>query len=197
MALDLNADFQVDSALATIAVIDLTRPYSSTNVGGYGTPNFAISDATNSAVVLTLTDPTTFMPTGDEVTFNSASSPACFPLLPNVDYTPFIIDGEMAGYGADSKLPDGIYKAGYQVTDGTITYSSTKYVLIDAEVRCCLANLAEKVDINKCKCGKSDSFGEGWYALDVAAAAMVCQNITVAAKALARAKELCGGCGCH
>lgn len=196
MALDVNADFQVDNVTGTVAVVDLTMPVSSTNTGGYGAPNIEIADVTDAAVAITLPDTTTFMPTGSEVIFDGASSPAAFPTLPNTSYAPFVVDGEMVGEAAGDKMPDGVYKFGYQVTDGTNTYSSTKYVLIDSTVRCCLSALAQNVDVNKCKCGKSDSFSEGWYMLEVAQAAMECQNITVAAKALVRAKELCNGCGC-
>lgn len=194
MALDINGRFDKDRVSRTITVLDLTYLYSITNPGGYGAPNLAIGDVTDAALIITLPDENTLLPGTEEVTFDGSTDPLFFPSFPNTNLTPFVVNGEMAGYGDGEKLPDGIYKIGYHVTDGTNTYSTTEYLLLDGEATCCLANLAEQVNVSKCSCKDANNFEEGWLMLDIANASMVCENINAAAAALLRAKELCGGC---
>lgn len=188
----LTGLFQVSQS-GSLIVQDATGEYSAANTSGWGTPNPEIADMTNAALSVTLPDATTLLPNGTPITWDSSSDPAFYNLFPNTGIPKFVVTGEMAGYGADSKLADGIYQVDYQATNGTITYSYSRYVMVDRTVECCLNKLAD----SGCGCGESKRYSRGTTALGAARAAIECQNITVAAKNLLYAIDICGGCkGC-
>lgn len=194
MSLDLKASITI-AVNTEITVLDTTLAYSATNTGGYGTPNPAVGDFTDAALVLHLIDTETLLPSDtDVVQWDGASTIAFYPDFPNTGGIPFVITPVMAGYLSTEKLPDGIYQIDYEITDGESTYTYSDYILNDQATKCCLANLAEK---EGCGCeNKKSNFDKGWAALEAAQAAMLCQNITNAAKSLQSALSLCLGCGC-
>lgn len=189
----LKADFEV-ATNTDITTFDTTGVYGVTNLSGYGTPNPEVGDMTDAAVVFHLTDTTTYLPNDDNLaTFDSSTTPPAFPTLPNTTNIGFTVTGEDLGYGVDAKIPDGVLQADYTVTGGGNVYAYSKFILIDATVRCCLSKLALT---DGCNCGAGKTkFERGWAALDAAHASMECNDITSAAKNLSRAISICGGCG--
>jgi len=194
MALELKA-LSTISTNTDIVTIDTTLPWSATNTGGWGSPNLTIASITDAAIVIHLTDSTTLLPNNNNLkTFDSSTVPLAYPTLPNTIGVPFVLNGEDLGYGVNSKIPDGIIQIDYVVTDGVDTYTYAQYIMIDNTVQCCLSKDA----INSgCGCNGSDRFSRGWSALNSARSAMLCPNITDAAKSLQVAISICNGCsGC-
>ncbi len=176
----------------TVTFTETTGVYSGTNTHGWGTPNPELGDATEASLTIYLPNATTLLPDSTtSVVINLLAEG-----FPNTDNTPYIITNEDLGGEADTRIPDGIYQFDYLVyVDDTDAYTASTYVLVDSNVNCCIANLAENVDATKCGCGKAASkFEKASLALTAARFAMDCPNITNAAKNLRAAIEICDGC---
>lgn len=206
MALELNTVINSTND-GEMKFYDTTGAYNIGNTTGWGSPNEDIANVLNVKLDVYLTDETTYLPTTELVTIDSGEG-FDVPLFPTTDNTTvFTITGNMLGYGVSSKIPDGIYEIIYNVNidvgglGQTIELLTNRtYQLMTSQVECCLAKMAIKGinEMSGCNCpGKLSNFELGMLMVQAAKYAISCNNITAAAKALARAKEVCNGCsGC-
>lgn len=189
------------------AFYETTGAYNPGNTTGWGAPNEDLSNVLAVKIDAFLSDPSTYLPTSTFVTIDSGEglTTSIFPTTDNT--TVFNITGAMLGYGATSKIPDGIYELIYTVTidvgglgNQIDVLTNRVYVIMTSQVECCLAKMAVKgiLEMSGCNCpGKLSNFELGMLMIQAAKYAISCNNITAASQALARAKEICGGCsGC-
>jgi len=175
---------------------ETTGIYSAGNTTAWGAPNLEIGDITDATLAIYRPDTSTRLPSSTYVSIGSGEG--FYNLFPNNSSSyQFDINGEMAGFGVGSKAIDGVYEFVYSVTDDISVVSTSVYVLQYATVQCCLAKMAVKA-INSsgdCGCGKkSSTFERGMLMIEAAKYALICNNITAAAKAISHAIEICGGC---
>lgn len=188
----MEIDFDVcqSSDCSSFDVTDTTGIYSSGNPGGYGLPNFAISDAIDARLYVTL-------PNGIQVIFT------VFPTLPDsTGASVFNVTNIMLGYGGS--LPDGVYVIEYQIdfnnaNSQTAQYQSTKTILLSCSIKCCVDKLIAKIAVSNCSCDDS--------AVQTALLAFAlyqsllnsgkCGNLTNVANILARLQRMCGANNCN
>ena len=153
--LAITAEAEVSCDNKSIEISDTTGVYSSSNEGGYGSPNPLVSDATACTVSVMMPDPTTFLASGDPYVINA------YPSLPNITDTIYSIPNTSLGLLADDVLPDGQYIITYHVEGivGNDTFSNeyTFYFYNANQIECCLDKAGNKYD-DDCCCGNDSSF---------------------------------------
>lgn len=124
-------------------IYDVSGVYSTSNSGGYGTPNFAVSDAIDATVVITTPNNTTFTIT-------------VFPTFPDSTGTAlFTVTNTMLNI--TGSLPDGIYTIVYSVNfnnsySQTVVKTVTKTILLSCSIWCAVQNLIAKIPVKTCDC---------------------------------------------
>lgn len=189
MALIPKISAHVENNCKTLVIRDITGVYnSSTNVGGYGTPNIDIGDVTGSTLIITL--PSSLTP----ITINNPVG------LPTLDDT---FEYEVSS-SILSSVPDGIYKIEYIITAGDDEFSyGPKYFFFTCNTECCVfkmyAEIAQTID---CSCN-STIIKNAKYAsvlLRGLLAAKKQGNITSVNNILNELTQMCGlvgqDCGC-
>ena len=147
MSLSLKELFTADSDCLSFNTYDNSGIYSSSNTGGYNTPNPAIADA--SAATLTISILTDYA----TQTYSTAVVIDAYPTLPNITNTPFNVTGALMGNGDDSALTDGYYKIIYTVTTtGPVVNTVTKYVVLTCQIDSCYKALANQVALCSFNC---------------------------------------------
>lgn len=119
---------------------EMTGEYSSTNTGGWGSPNNTIAQALTATITVYLRNSTTGV-------FELIGSVDAFDDLPSStsSSTTGYFDVEASALDASlSTFVDGIYKIVYTVTGvGTenvpFSFSVTEYKVFDQSIRCCIA----------------------------------------------------------
>jgi len=184
----LDIDVCESSDYLSFNVTDETGIYSASNSGGYGTPNFAISDAIDSRLVVTLPDTTT-------VTITT------YPSFP--DDTGLVIVTVTAAQLGVTELADGIYTITYQVdfnnsNNQTVQKTVTKAITFLAQVGCCVHKLIAKVAETDCTC-ESTIYKNASLSNLLLKSLCGCTDITKTTNILARLNKLCNSlnCGCN
>jgi len=182
----LDIDVCESSDYLSFNVTDETGIYSASNSGGYGTPNFAISDAIDSRLVITLPDTTS-------VTITT------FPSFP--DSTGNIIVTITAAQLGVTTLADGIYTILYQVdfnnsNNQTIQKKVTKTVIFLGQVTCCIHKLINKVAESDCNC-ESTMYKNASLSNLLLKSLCGCTNITKTTNILNRLNKLCNSQNCN
>lgn len=167
--------------------------YSASNSGGWGgANNFAIADAIDSRIVVTLPDGTITPAITLYSTFPDSAGTATY----NITST---------ALGLSGALPDGIYSATYtvdisNVNSQTVQLSITQSFFIGCTVWCCVQKLIAKIPAEDCGCEsvalKNALLAFGLYQSLLFNAG--CGNITNITTLLARLTKLCDAtdCGC-
>jgi hypothetical protein len=159
------------------------------NPTGYGAPNIAVGDVTETHIYVTMPDGTVIdilNPTG----------------LPTSDES---LEYEITAAALDETLiTDGLYIIEYTVTDGITVYSTgTKYFLYTCNVDCCVAKMFAKIaTVTNCQCDDV-IIKNALYAsalLEGMKASANCGNTTNISKILTKLQSICGftttDCGC-
>lgn len=197
MALDWKPRYSEFADSSKIVAADYTGLYGTSNTGGFGTPNMAVSDASSCIVEVTKPDPITLLPSTDPAMTIVIDM---FGTLPNTDGTTFNILATALGY-TDGKLQMGRYKLVSRLESESLSlsYSVTGYLMVMNSVNCCIEKMMLNTDINECcDCFKADSIASNvrlgksylWGAL----AANKHDYGNKAAEFLKRAIEICNGC---
>lgn len=143
----VQAKFKIPESADRFSVVfsELTGAYdSSTNIGGWGSPNPDTTDATTVNI---------YIKTLDGVT-HTISNPVGFPTTDKtkelvIPYTDF-------GGGSGDVIPDGIYPVRYECRDsGNVALTTDmQYVAWVGGLQCCLTKLRKKLPIptSSCKC---------------------------------------------
>ena len=124
---------------------DETKPYSSLNTGGYGTPNIELTDITAATVAVYL--PNTVTPVIVNVYING--------VFPNTNNVPFTITNVMLGFDATEPLPSGKYKIVYTVSGTDFNYSISCFTYVLCNEKLCIKNKALSIDYD-CDCSVND-----------------------------------------
>jgi hypothetical protein len=188
MELDFNACQTSDCG--GLEITDTTGLYSSGNAGGYGNPNFAISDAIDARIYVT--DPSGVI-----------SIVNVFPTLPDSAGTStYTILPSDLGLGS---LADGIYVLRYQVdfnniSSQTVQYEVTKTLLLSCNIKCCIDQLVAKIPTSDCDCEdqalKTALMANGLYMALLKAGG--CGNTSAVTNLLETLQRICDStdCGC-
>lgn len=141
--MELDFDLCQRSDCTSFDIKDTTGVYSSGNSGGYGNPNFDISDAIDARIYVTT-------PAGVQTIID------CFPTLPDsTGASTFTITS--SNLGSSGSLVDGIYVVKYQVdftnaSAQTVQYDVVKTLLLSCTIKCCIDKLIAKIATLGCGC---------------------------------------------
>lgn len=172
---------------------ETTGVYSLSNSGGWGTPNFAISDAFDAKIIVTLPDGTMCPSISLHPTFPDDTGTATWTVSNST-------------LGLTGSLPDGIYIIEYRVDilDGlgnTQTFNPKKQFLFTCTIKCCVDKLIAKIPTLDCSCDdknvKNAMLAFSLYQALINAGK--CGNYTEVANLLARLTKICNSrnCGCN
>ena len=159
------------------------------NPGGYGAPNIAVGDVTETHIFVTLPDGT-IVDITDPVGLPTSDS--------ELEY-------EITASALDmDNIEDGLYVIEYTVTDGITTYTTgTKYFLYSCNVDCCVSKMFAKIaTVTSCQCDdviiKNALYASALLAGMKSAAG--CGNRSAVTKILTKLQSICGfstsNCGC-
>lgn len=190
LVLDFNIVQEEDGSLYTIT--DLTGAYDAvTNPGGWGLPNWQLSDVASAFVDLQIMDQdgnfTSVLTLAEKDVFD----------LPNF---PNDSDGDIE---KTVVLEDGYYKAIYTVYDGEDnSYSTTKYFTFYSSFKCCFEKIA--LAVGDCGCAsqaKKLKLLEAHTILTALETAAAEQSETTGGglevyKTIEYATQFCASCGC-
>ncbi len=149
MSTPATAPMQLDFSLCqksdctSFDITDTTGVYSSGNSGGYGNPNFAISDAIDSRLYIT-------DPQGVQTIINT------YPTLPDSTGTA-VFTVTSSDLGGSGNLEDGIYVIKYQVdfnnsSSQTVQYDVVKTILLSCTIKCCIDKMIASIPDSDCSC---------------------------------------------
>lgn len=187
----LDFDICQASTCKSFSVTDKTGVYSSSNSGGYGAPNFAIADAIDATLNVTLPN-------------NTGTLITVFPTLP--DSTGNVIQTiTNTMLGLSGSLPDGIYVIQYTVNfnntnNQTIIKTVTKVFLLSCTIKCCIDKMIAKIPTEDCDCN-SIAMKNAILAFSLYQSLLFngkCGNIVNVTSLLFRLTKLCEitNCGC-
>lgn len=160
MALSLKIAICQNSDCKSVEFSETTGAYSTSNTGGWGSPNPTIADATSA--ILTITQP--------DGTVTTIASSLLYPTFPTTDDTvTYTIDSGDLALGDDVALPDGIYTFVYEVLTTTGVYRVQLRKALYCQAECCVNGLLAKVATEGCDCSSElvDNALEAYFWLQV------------------------------
>ena len=189
MGLQLKANLYTDDCLNLI-FNDQTGNYTTTNTGGWNSPNISLTTATAASVAITT-------PSGTTYTFNVFVSG-----LPSYDINS-TYSISYSDLGFTSSLADGIYTAVYTVNalDGSgepAVYTVTKSTYITCNLQCCVDTMLINIDDWDCDCSKDakDNYLKAFGILQQIYHAIECGDLDTASNLSTVANKLCKNSGC-
>ncbi len=189
--MQLDIDTCQNSDCSSLNITDQTGVYSSGNSGGYGSPNFAISDAVGAHLYVT-------DPSGVQTTIN------CYPTFPDdTGASTFTITN--TDLGNTGSMADGIYVIKYQVdflnfNSQVVSYNVVKTILLSCSTKCCIDKMIAKIPESDCSCEdkqlKNALLAFGLYQALINAGK--CGSVSAVSNLLSRLTKLCSSanCGC-
>lgn len=205
MALAYKSKYSQYPDYSKFQFLDTTGAYNSTtNVGGFGTPNPLVNEVLIMSMAITKPDTTTFLPSTNpldiytkDVHFGSVGG-----VLPNLTGVLQDVTALELGY-TNGKLVPGIYYvniqgSGTSIEAGDFTFNQQYYIYSDGSIDCCLTKMLLSGKITDCcGCGgdnpvKSAMVGKMY--LKAAGFAFKAQSYNKAAEFLIQAQEVCDGC---
>lgn len=200
MAFSPTYTVQIQNGSLAALFTDTTGDYSSSNTGGWGTPNPSKTSVMIAFLTIYPPDPDTLIPNGQAYvspSFNLLASG--YPITNPIGLLP--MDFGMGNN--ETKIPDGVWGfrlnlsvlvSGNEVTLDPVDY----FTVFTKQTACCINGMFK----NGCKCGEiKKTLLEAKYAILAAGYAMECNNVQDAADNLKFAmnvcnKKKCGSCGC-
>lgn len=145
MSLQLNFDLCVTDACTQIRFTETTGVYSTTNTGGWGTPNISLGDVVTATLAIT--------PYGSTTTYTiDVEATTLFP----TDNTSFTYNIPLSLIGNPTSIVDGQWLFVYTVTDATDTYTKSIYKYFYCNSECCVTNMLAALDLS-CDCCKDST----------------------------------------
>lgn len=194
----LNIEACQDTDCDSFNISESTGVYDSNgNPGGWGNPNYDVSDVIDARLIIVLPD-------GTSVTIDSNSSVPVFPTLPDsTGNSIFNVTSTMLGV---SGLEDGIYNITYQVDlnsvfGQTIQAQVTIYQLLTCNIKCCVDKLVAKIPDYNCDCSnpavENALLAQALYS--ALCCAGKCGNLTAVDNLLETLNRICDStdCGCN
>lgn len=195
MALALKFTVIQSDDCKTITVTETTGVYNSTsNIGGWGTPNPAFGSALTATIL--------FKKRNSDGTFTTYNLVNVFPTLPSNSNGTVNITGSQIGLGTDSTIADGIWELTYTVTgvDGaSYTAIATLPIYITCAIEGCWKKLAASVSACPCNCDPlEDRLNDLFIKFELLQAAINKGDFTVIQDYIDSLTKLCGDdCGCN
>jgi hypothetical protein len=132
VALKIDFSYAQSSDLKTLEIYDTTGIYNSTtNVGGWGTPNPQLGSATSDKISIQKSDGSA------AYEFEMFSTLPNVAVLPNIVNQPFIITNVMLGLSALEQIVDGQYQLVRTTIADGVTYRRTRRVFLIGQLQCC------------------------------------------------------------
>ena len=191
MAGIVQLDFKATEACdcKSITFKELTSAYDSNlNIGGWGTPNYALADVLDVQLLIKVPDGTVY--TLDAATIGS--------LLPNDALGVFPIHMGLLGGTARATMTQGLYQIEYYVLidDGSTTgleIRKRKWTMVYCTIKCCVHKMLLALDMcDDCPCSEEKSNALEAYTLYKAMLyASACGSTEKAAKLLKQVNKLC------
>lgn len=142
MALIPQISTCVVNGCSQIKITETTGVYSTSNLGGYGSPNNTLGSITSST--LTITSPSSVIYSINLFTLGFPSNNLSF------SYTiPFTTLGL-------TNIEDGQWTFVYTVSDGITSFTTTKYSLFYCNSECCVSKKLANLKLEDCDCCKTD-----------------------------------------
>lgn len=183
--LSLNFTTCVINGCNQIRFTEITGSYSTTNTGGWGTPNATLAQATSA--ILTITDPNNVIYIVN--LFDNAlpsSNKDFYYDIPTTDITDTIIDGKWTFL--------------YTVVANAVTYTKTKYSLFFCNSECCVSQMLADLDLEDCGCNckdvNYDDYIKAWTFLQSLKNAAKCGSVDLFAKIKKIVDKLCKNKDC-
>jgi hypothetical protein len=185
-----KVDFRVHEACDYKSIIftDITGAYSTFNIGGWGVPNYELSDVLDVELVVTIPGGTKFILDNSMLT----------PDLPNSSNGEFNIHMGLLGGTQGATVTQGVYEFEYRIlvddgTSGGFLITKRKYGLMSSVIKCCVHKMLANLDIcDDCPCGEDKSNALEAYTLYKAMLyAYTCGSLTKAAKMAKQVDKLC------
>lgn len=170
MALQLNFDLCVINNCTQLRFNETTKSYTTSNTGGYSTPNPL--DSSFTSATLEITGPDTVVYTIN--LYNTS-------LYPTFDSS-LTYDIPLASMGTPSTITDGEWKFVYTISDGIDTYIRTIYKLFYCNLECCVTKMQPTVEVSCDCCDKTDSYStyiKAWSFLQSLKNAAKCGDTTL------------------
>jgi len=192
MALSLKSAISLSNDGITLSFYDKTNAYSAITVGGYGSPNQAVSDATAATVAISLR--------AADGTFGTATTVDVFSTLPSNSGGYFDITATV-GAGT-ATWADGIYKFVYTVsgTSGGVAYSTsvTRYETLRNSIANCYQTKAAAIADCSCACKDiQDSFKCFSLYMRLLKSEECCGNLDGIQKYLTKLTSMCSTTDCN
>ncbi len=138
MALKLNFDICVINSCGQLRFNETTWSYSTSNTGGYGSPNPTSVSASAASLVIT-------NPSGTSYTVDLYST-GLYPTYNNTIY----YDIPLSSIGNPSKIDDGEWTFVYSVTISGVTYTKEIHKYLYCNMQCCVDSMLPVVDLCDC-----------------------------------------------
>jgi hypothetical protein len=185
MALSLSLKVCQDCRLDRLLMYELTGAYSTSNTGGWETPNVAIADVDTATLTLTGHDGTQY----DAIDVSSV-----FPSTDSADV--LAITSEDLGLTATTPIPGGIWIADYQVTgisgSTPFNYRARRTFAVLCSVECCVNEKMSEVDpLCGCTSGAQKKNIQAMLALEGIKAAISCGKVSQARSLYDRLVAIC------
>lgn len=186
MALALQFKIKLSTDGKTLTIIDRTGAYSGLNVGGFSSPNPAISDATSATIK--------YAKRNADGSFGTETTVNVYNTLPSISADEFNIVSATA-------FPDGIYRIIYTVagsSGGTpFSTSVTRYDVLRNSIAVCYQK--KSVVVVDCSCSCDDikkSFKCFSLYMRLLRSAECCSDLNNIDKYLIKLTDLCKDCNC-
>ena len=186
MSLQLKFNTCVINSCSQIRFNETTLSYTTSNTGGYGTPNPL--DSTFTSATLEITGPNTVT-----YTINLFATS----LFPTYDSSQ-VYDIPLSGMGSPTSIVDGQWKFVYTISDGVNIYTKTIYKLFYCNSECCVTKMQPTIETCDC-CNDTESYStyvKAWSFLQSLKNAAKCGDTTLFASIKKIVDKLCLNNGC-
>ena len=181
MALKIDFSFAQSSDLKTLEIYDTTGIYNSTtNVGGWGTPNPELVTASSDVISIQDTNSSTLF------------TVEMIGTLPNVINQPALIKNTDLGLSALEQIPDGQYQLVRTTIADGVTYRKTRRIFLIGQLQCCADQMLDgQAPGCSCESGRLTNASIIQYTLFTLRKAFLSQKFERANQIFVYAKSLC------
>ena len=186
MSLQLNFNTCVINSCSQIRFNETTLSYTTSNTGGYGTPNPIDGSFTSATLEIT-------NPSGTAYTIDLFAT-SLFPTFNSSQ----VYDIPLTDMGSPTSIVDGQWKFVYTISDGVNTYSKTIYKLFYCNSECCVTSMQPTVETCDC-CNDNKSYNtyiKAWSFLQSLKNAAKCGDTTTFTSIKKIVDKLCLNNGC-
>ncbi len=176
-------------------ITDVTKLYSTSNLGGWGAPNPLLNTALTATFTIELR-------ASDGTWSTSTLSPvSAFSTFPSSSSGTYTLTAQAAGYGTGATFQDGIYRITYTVTGtsgGAYTATTTMYYVHTCGIDCCYQQAAlDACTINTCCDGTNKDLANIAYYKRLLSAASCSGDLSLIQTYLDILTATCASCsGC-